>query len=268
MRRSTNGGMRPIDVDEILGNIPEAARRVGLVGAAVTDHPRIVDIVRGVVDGGREVGISSLRADRLNDELVALLRRGGYRTLTVAADGASERLRVSIERKTYERHLLRSAELARKHGLTTLKVYMMVGLPSEEDADIDELVRFTRELVAVHPRVALGVAPFVAKRNTPMDGEPFDGIDRVERKLKRLRQGLAGRAEVRPTSARWAWVEYMLAQGDSRAGLAAMDAWRAGGTFAAWKRAFAEREASPTGPRARVPSTRELVSLRRSQLSA
>jgi radical SAM superfamily enzyme YgiQ (UPF0313 family) len=268
MCRSTNGGMRPADPALVLGGIPARARRVGLVGAAVTDHPRIVEIVRGVVDSGREVGISSLRADRLSGELVGLLRRGGYRTLTVAADGASERLRRQIERKTYERHLLSAAGLARDHGLTTLKVYMMVGLPGEEEADIDELVRFTRSLVEVHPRVALGVAPFVAKRNTPLDGEPFDGIARVDRKLRQLRRGLAGRAAVRPTSARWAWVEYMLAQGDSRAGLAAMDAWRAGGSFAAWKRAFAARDAVPTGPRARVLSTQELVSLRRTQLSA
>jgi radical SAM superfamily enzyme YgiQ (UPF0313 family) len=263
MRRSTNGGMRAVDPERILAGIPDHARRVGLVGAAVTDHPRIVEIVRAIVDGGREVGISSLRADRLSDELVGLLRRGGYRTLTVASDGASERLRAMIERKTYERHLVRAAELARAHGLAVLKVYMMVGLPGEEDADIDELVRFTRELAAIAPRVALGVAPFVAKRNTPLDGEPFDGVARVERKLDRLRRGLAGKAEVRPTSARWAWVEYMLAQGDSRAGLAALDAWRAGGSFAAWKRAFRDRRAEPTGPRARVPTTRELILLKR-----
>src|SRR5262249_56005280 len=136
-----------------------------------------------------------------------------------------------------------------------VRMYMMVGIREEEEADVDELVRFTRALAEVHPRVALGVAPFVAKRNTPLDGTAFDGIERVERKLARLRRGLAGRAEVRPTSARWAWVEYMLAQGDRRAGLAAMDAWRAGGSFAAWKRAFAARGAEPTGPRARVPTT-------------
>jgi radical SAM superfamily enzyme YgiQ (UPF0313 family) len=263
MRRSTNGGMRPIDPARILGGIPEAAKRVGLVGAAVTDHPKIAEIVRGVVDGGRQVGISSLRADRLNDELVGLLAKGGYRTLTVAGDGASERIRVLIERRTYERHLLAAAALAKKHGMTTLKVYMMVGVPSETDADIDELVRFAEELRQVHPRVAFGVAPFVAKRNTPLDGEPFAGIPIVEKRLERLRRGLAGRAEVRPTSARWAWVEYMLAQGDMRAGLAAMDAWRDGGSFAAWKKAFAARDAVPTGPRARVPSTREVMQIRR-----
>ncbi|MBI4512323.1 MAG: radical SAM protein [Deltaproteobacteria bacterium] len=241
MRRSTNGGMRVIDPGKILGGIPEAARRVGLVGASVTDHPRIAEIVRGIVESGREVGISSLRADRLSDELVGLLARGGYRTLTVASDGASERLRAFIERKTYERHLLRAAELAKKHGLTTLKIYMMVGLPGEEEADIDELVRFTLELARIHPRVALGVSPFVAKRNTPLDRAPWDGIGRIERKLERLRLGLKGRATVRPTSSRWGFVEYMLAQGDMATGLAAMDAWRAGGSFAAWKKALAAR---------------------------
>jgi radical SAM superfamily enzyme YgiQ (UPF0313 family) len=257
MRRSTNGGMRPIPVDKILGGIPEGARRVGLVGAAVTDHPRIAEIVRGVVDGGRQVGISSLRADRLTDELVGLLARGGYRTLTVAADGASERLRAVIERKTYERHLLRSAELARVHRLKTLKIYMMVGVPTETDDDIDELVRFGRELALVHPRVALGVAPFVAKRNTPLDGEPYAGIEVVEHRLDRLRRGLQGKVTVRPTSARWAWVEYLLAQGERSAGLAAVAAWRAGGSFAAWKRAFAAHDVVPTGPRKRVPTSRE-----------
>jgi radical SAM superfamily enzyme YgiQ (UPF0313 family) len=268
MRRSTNGGMRPVPIERILGGVPEHARRVGLVGAAVTDHPKIADVVRGIVDSGREVGISSLRADRLTDELVGLLRRGGYRTLTVAGDGASERLRVQIERRTYERHLVNAAQLARRHGLGVLKIYMMVGLPGEEDEDIDELVRFTRALAEIHPRVALGVAPFVAKRNTPLDGEPFDGIARVERKLARLRRGLAGRAVVRPTSARWAWVEYMLAQGDDRAGLAVLDAHRAGGSFAAWKKAFSDRGATPTGPRARVPSTKDLLRLRRSSATA
>jgi radical SAM superfamily enzyme YgiQ (UPF0313 family) len=263
MRRSTNGGMRVIAPERILAGIPAFARRVGLVGAAVTDHPRIAEVVRGIVDLGREIGISSLRADRLTDELVGLLARGGYRTLTVAADGPSERLRAFIERKTYERHLLHSAALAKTHGLHTVKIYMMVGLPTETDDDIDELVRFAGELRRVHPRIAFGVAPFVAKRNTPLDGEPFAGIATVEARLARLRRGLAGAALVRPTSARWAWVEYMLAQGDHRAGLAALAAHRDGGGFAAWKRAFVTHGAEPTGPLKRVPTSRQLGAQKR-----
>jgi len=273
MRRSTNGGMRIVPREKIIAGIPDGTRRVGLVGAAVTDHPDITAIVRDVVRGGREVGISSLRADKLTDELVGLLAKGGYRTLTVAADGASERMRRVVERSTRADHLIRSAQFARAHGLHTLKVYMMLGVPSETDADVDELVELSRELAAIHPRVAYGLAPFVAKRNTPLDGTPFAGIDVVEHRLARLRDGLkaaglGGKVEVRPTSARWAWVEYMLAQGESSAGLAVMDAHRAGGSFAAYKKAFAVRGVTPTGPRARVPSSQELIALKRQRIAA
>ncbi|MEP6865041.1 MAG: radical SAM protein [Deltaproteobacteria bacterium] len=272
MRRSTNGGMRVVDRATIVAGIPEGIRRVGLVGAAVTDHPDIRGVVRAIVDGGREVGISSLRADKLDDELVGLLARGGYRTLTVAADGASERMRRVIERSTQAKHLIRSAELARAHHLKTLKVYMMLGVPSETDADVDECVELSKELAAIHPRVAYGLAPFVAKRNTPLDGTAFAGVAVVEARLARLRAGLkkaglSGKVEVRPTSARWAWVEYMIAQGESTAGLAIMDAHRAGGSFAAYKQAFAARGVEPTGPRARVPSSLELIALHRKKLA-
>jgi radical SAM superfamily enzyme YgiQ (UPF0313 family) len=272
MRRSTNGGMRIVPRELIISGIPDGTRKVGLVGAAVTDHPDIAAIVRDVVDGDRQVGISSLRADKLTDELVGLLARGGYRTLTVAADGASERMRRVVERSTQAKHLLRSAELARDHRLKTLKVYMMLGVPEETDADVDELIALSKELAAIHPRVAYGLAPFVAKRNTPLDGTAFAGIDLVDARLTRLRKGLIaaglrGKVEVRATSARWAWVEYMIAQAESCGGLAILDAHRAGGSFADYKRAFVARGVVPTGPRARVPSSLELIALKKKKLA-
>lgn len=244
MRRTTNGGMRTVPPERILSFLPEAAKRVGLVGAAVTDHPKIVDLLRAIVDSGRQVGVSSLRADRLSQALVDQLRRGGAQVLTVASDGASQRMRDLVDRKHSEEQILRAAHFAKVAGMERLKVYNMVGLPLETEEDIEELVRFTVELSRILP-VALGVAPFVAKRNTPLDGSPFAGIKEVERRLERLRKGLQGKAEVRPTSARWAWVEYMMAQCGPEAGLAAMDAWRNGGTFAAWKKAFEAREVTP-----------------------
>lgn len=246
MRRTTNGGMRTVPPERVLELVPPHARRVGLVGAAVTDHPRIADLVRALVEGGREVGISSLRAEQLvkKPELVRLLARSGARTLTTAADGASERLRTALDRKTTAQQLLDAAKLAREAGFSRFKLYLMVGVPGETDADLDELVEFAGEVSRVLP-LQLGCAPFVAKRNTPMDGAPFAGVAEVERKLERLRRALRGRAELKPTSARWAWVEYMLAQGGPDAGLAAEDAWRAGASFAAWKRAFKERGVEP-----------------------
>jgi radical SAM superfamily enzyme YgiQ (UPF0313 family) len=244
MRRTTNGGMRMVQPESVLSYIPENARRVGLVGAAVTDHPRIKEILRKIVKSGREIGISSLRADRLDEEFVGLLAEGGYRTLTTASDGASQRLRNLVDRKTTERHLVRAAQLTRQFKLERLKLYQMVGLPGETTEDIDELIRFSCELARIVP-LSLGISPFVPKRNTPLDGAPFEAIHSVEAKLSRLRVGLKGIAEVRPASARWAWVEYMLSQGGEAAGLAAMDAWRNGGSFDAWKRAFKNCGATP-----------------------
>jgi radical SAM superfamily enzyme YgiQ (UPF0313 family) len=122
-----------------------------------------------------------------------------------------------------------------------LKLYLMIGLPGESDEDIDECARFTTELSKIVP-IALGIAPFCAKRNTPLDGKPFAGIDVVDHRLDRLRRGLKGRADVRSTSAKWAWVEYVLAQGGPEEGLAVLEATRAGGNFAAYKRAFSRIE--------------------------
>ncbi len=238
MRRTTNGGMRLVPPEKVLSLIPQHARRVGLVGAAVTDHPRIKEVVREIVESGREVGISSLRADRLTEELVGLLSRGGYRTLTTASDGASQKLRNAVGRRTSERHLMRAAQLARQFQLARLKLYEMIGLPGESAEDIAELARFSLELARITP-LSLAISPFVAKRNTPLDGAPFEPIPSLENKLSILRAALMkDKVEIRSVSARWAWVEYELSRGDEAQGIAAMEAWRAGGTFAAWKRAL------------------------------
>jgi len=248
MRRSTNGGMRLVKKERLLEIIPVDAKRVGLVGAAVSDHPRIVEILHTLADRGTEVGLSSLRPDRLSDELVGALCAAGYRTLTTAMDGPSERLRESLERRARIKHLKRAAELARAHKMKRLKLYLMLGLPSETDDDVRECVDFVAELSAVIP-VALGIAPFCAKRNTPLDGAAFAGIDVVNKRLDLLRHGLKGRADVRATSARWAWVEYVLAQGGVAEGRAVHDAVTRGGSFAAYKKAFEAALSSRPGRR-------------------
>lgn len=251
MRRSTNGGMRIVPGQVVLATIPRQARRVGLVGAAVSDHPEIVSILNALADRGCEVGLSSLRPDRLatHEDFVEALARVGYRTLTTAMDGTSERMRDRLERRARPKHLLRCAELAKKYGMDRLKLYLMVGTPGETNADVDECVAFATELSRILP-VALGIAPFCPKRNTPLDGAPFAGIDVVDERLERLRRGLRGRVDVRATSARWAWVEYVLAQGGEAEGLAVIDAVNAGGSFRAYQRAFSQ---SRPGARRALP---------------
>ena len=242
MRRSTNGGMRLVTPERILSFVPEEARKVGLVGAAISDHPQLVDLLEVLVGSGRQVGVSSLRADRIERRpaIAKWLRESGARTLTVASDGASKRLRSTISKGTVERHLEACARITGELGFDVFKIYMMVGLPTETPDDIQELVDFTLRLreMSGRTRIALGIAPFVAKKNTPLDGTPFAGIKPVEKTLKQLSRGLRGKVEVRPTSARWAWVEYELAQGGPEAGEAVIEAVHAGARFADYKRAL------------------------------
>ena len=237
MRRSTNGGMRLVAVDRVLGCIPDDVQKVGLVGAAVSDHPGIIDIVDRLADRGCKVGLSSLRPDKLKEPFISALTRAGYRTLTTALDGASERLRQEIDRRGRTAHYQEAASLARAYGMDKLKLYLMVGLPGETDADIDECAEFVSTLSKVIP-VTLGISPFCAKRNTPLDGMPYAGVTLVQRRLRRLRSKLAGRAEVRATSSRWAWVEHVLSQGGASEGRAVLEALRCGGTYSAFRNAF------------------------------
>jgi radical SAM superfamily enzyme YgiQ (UPF0313 family) len=237
MRRSTNGGMRVVPQETILGLVPPDAKKVGLVGAAVSDHPRIVQIVTALAESGRKVGLSSLRPDRLKEPFVAALKQAGYRTLTTALDGISERMRLLVERRGREEHFRAAAQHARTVGMDRLKLYLMLGLPTETDADIDEGVIFLSELSKVVP-IALGIAPFCAKRKTPLDAQSFAGIDVVTARLERLRTGLRGKVDVRATSPKWAWVEYVLAQGDQTEGLAVLEAVTRGGSFSDYRKVF------------------------------
>jgi radical SAM superfamily enzyme YgiQ (UPF0313 family) len=267
MRRSSHGGMRKVPKEVILDAIPEAATKVGLVGAAVSDHPQIVEIVDALAARGKGVGLSSLRPDRLKEPFVFALKRAGYRTLTTALDGASERLRDTIERRGRVPHYESLTEHARAAGMQRVKLYLMVGLPSETDDDIDECVEFVGRLSRTLP-IALGIAPFCSKRRTPLDGREFAGIDVVQQRLKRLERGLKGRADVRATSAKWAWVEFVLAQGAEEEGLALWDAVRAGGTFADYRKAFERFGYGVKGPQsprlapAPVPNVQSTLSRR------
>jgi radical SAM superfamily enzyme YgiQ (UPF0313 family) len=239
MRNPGKKAMRIVPAKTILQLIPAEASRVGLVGAGVSDHPEIVDLLETLAAQGRHAGLSSLRPDRLDDRLVGALAKAGGRTLTTALDAASERLRARVGRQVKEEDLLKAASLARAHGYQRMKLYLMVGLPDEREEDLRELVAFARELARVHP-LTLAIAPFVAKRNTPLDGAPFAGIKNIEERLRMVRDALGARVELRPTSARWAFVEYVLAQGGQREGRAVIDAVRRGGRFRDWKQAFKE----------------------------
>ncbi len=231
------GCFRAIDADRILSAIPADAPGVGLVGAAVTDHPQIEALVEAIVDTGRRVSLSSIRADRLTEQLTRTLKRGGLRTLTLAADGTSDHLRRQIHKGIDGTNLIEAAHLAAKVGLKRLKLYAMVGLPSETDEDINEFATLLRELCQTIT-ISVAVQALVPKPGTPLADQEMAPLRTIKQRLELLKKLIAGRARLTPTSPRWSWVDWKLAHGGERAALAAIQAHRQGGTFSAWRKAI------------------------------
>lgn len=233
------GEFRPVPPDRVLASIPAEAPGVGLVGAAVTDHPQIESLVERIVASGKRVSLSSVRADRLTPSLAAHLRAGGLRTLTLAADGASEALRKALRKRVSADDLQRAAEIAAGAGIRGLKLYGMVGLPDETDADIDELARLVRDFDK-HLRVSIAAQAFVPKPGTPLGHLQMAETKLIRHRLDLLARSLKGRARVIPTSPRWSWIDWKLAHAGEKAALVAIAAAEGGGRFVAWKRAITE----------------------------
>ncbi|MCO4760581.1 MAG: radical SAM protein [Myxococcales bacterium] len=239
--RAPASPMRSPELDRVVSALDSGiyrdAARVGFVGAAVSDWPFIKPALRAAVERGKGVGISSLRADMLDEEFVELLHLGGYRTLTVASDAPSQRMRGKMMKGLRERHFRKVAELARTFRMKQMKMYLILGLPQEEDRDLDELIDLCNDLSTRVP-LAITISPFVPKLHTPLAETPFEHIPTVMRRLKRVQKALRRRVDVRFDSPRWAWIEYRLSQGGQATGLAAWHAFEAGGSFSDYKRAF------------------------------
>jgi radical SAM superfamily enzyme YgiQ (UPF0313 family) len=255
--RAPMAPMREPELDRVIAALdrPEyqAAHRIGLVGAAVSDWAPIKGALRAAIARGKQIGISSLRADRLDedDEFVDLLFQGGYRTLTVASDAPSQRLRGKLAKGIRERHLWGAAQQARRVGMKAFKMYVIIGLPGETESDIAELVDFARRL-STQVRTTLTLSPFVPKLHTPLAEAPFEPLDALTRKLRAIQSALGGRVEVRFDSPKAAWLEYRLSQGGMATAGAVIAAARNGGGHAAWRAAFAELDASDGGEERRA----------------
>ncbi len=241
LARVMYGPTRNVPAERVLAAVPEGVEKVGLVGAALSDYPFVKQVGHALLERGIRLSVSSVRADRVDRELAEILKAGGLRTFTVAADGPSQRLRDLLKKQITEEHLLGAAELARELGFKGFKLYQMIGLPTESDEDITEMIEFIKRLAQITP-LALGVSPFVPKRNTPHFGDVFAGVRQIDARLKRIQKELRRlrpRVEVRSTSAKWAWIEAVIARGGPEVGHAAL-LLEEGESYPRWKKALAE----------------------------
>ncbi len=240
LARVMYGPTRNVPAEAVLAAVPDDVEKVGLVGASLSDYPFVKEVGRALLERGVKISVSSIRADRIDRELAEILKAGGLRTFTVAADGPSQRLRDLLKKQITEEHLLRAAGLARELGFKGFKLYQMIGLPTESDDDITEMIEFVKRLAQITP-LTLSISPFVPKRHTPHHSDPFAGVRLIDARLKRVQKELRKlrpRVEVRSTSARWAWIEAVIARGGPEVGLAALRL-EDGESFSRWKKALA-----------------------------
>ncbi len=194
--------------------------KIGLVSAAVSEHSQIEQLVSGLQQMGMQISVSSLRVDPLPSVLLDALASGGTRTLTIAPEAGSERLRTAIRKGIQRQDILKAAEMASSYGFPELKLYFLVGLPGEDEEDVQAITELVGEISSVFRRhIVASVAPFVPKAHTAFEREAMASKSCLHERLQYLRRRLNA-MDVRLTaeSVSWAHVQAALSRGDRRLG--------------------------------------------------
>jgi radical SAM superfamily enzyme YgiQ (UPF0313 family) len=207
-----------------------ARRKIGLVGAAVSDHPAIRDLCRKILAAGGTLGISSLRADSADAELLQLLAQGGVRSVALAPEAGSDRLRRVLNKGLTRDDLAKAAVDVSRAGIPQLRLYFMVGLPTEtldDVAEIPRLVKYLEHTVIKASQgkkhlglITLSLSSFVPKPFTPFQWAPFTEVAELKKRLKLVAREFHGVKNVRVHTdlPKWASVQALLARGDRRVG--------------------------------------------------
>ena len=199
---------------------------IGLVSAAVSDHTEIDVLASELRAMGARISVSSMRADPISVPLVRALAASGARTLTIAPEAGTDRLRRVINKDQSEDDLLAAVELAQALNFPQLKLYFMVGHPSETDDDVQGIVDLTLAAKALFKRkIAINATPFVPKAHTPFQWAAMAPVKTLRARQGRLKRALAKhQVPVDADSAQWAEVQAVLARGDRRLAQVLLDA--------------------------------------------
>jgi radical SAM superfamily enzyme YgiQ (UPF0313 family) len=235
--------VRSFPADRILQLARDArqyASKAGLVSIALCDHPEIERILQGLLEMGYTISPASLRLDDLTDSIVKMLRASGERSITIAPEAGSDRLRRVINKTVTNDEILERTDLIFRNGIDNLKLYYMIGLPTETDDDlvaIRDLTLQMRDIMMKHarPRGQIGrivgsVNPLIPKPGTAYQWLPMEDPAVTDRKIKRLRALLAKVDNVyfNIKSERHSYYQALLSLGDRRVAPAIVAAERNG----------------------------------------
>ena len=234
--------VRPLDIlKEGVDRAEKLGKKVGLMGAAISDYPEVDELVTYIRSKDMRYSCASLRADSLTQAVVDGLADSGQKTITIAPETGSERLRRVINKGISEEHLQNAATLSAKSGIQHMRLYIMIGLPTETDEDIEAIVGLAERTqahmaeVGCKGRLTLSINPFIPKHFTPFQWMAMDNQKTVEKKLQYIKKALQKnrRIEVLVESPKEAYIQGVLARGDRRLGavLAACAADRGSKSF-------------------------------------
>lgn len=236
--------VRPLEIlKEGVDRAEKLGKKVGLMGAAISDYPEVDELVTYIRSKDMRYSCASLRADSLTQAVVDGLADSGQKTITIAPETGSERLRRVINKGISEEHLQNAATLSAKSGIQHMRLYIMIGLPTETDEDIEAIVGLAERTqahmaeVGCKGRLTLSVNPFIPKPFTPFQWMAMDNQKTVEKKLQYIKKALQKnrRIEVLVESPKEAYIQGVLARSDRRLGavLAACAADRGSKSFKA-----------------------------------
>ncbi|WP_288565505.1 radical SAM protein [uncultured Veillonella sp.] len=219
--------VRPLDIlKEGVERAEKLGKKVGLMGAAISDYPEVDELVNYIRSKDMRYSCASLRADSLTQAVVDGLADSGQKTITIAPETGSERLRRVINKGISEEHLQNAATLSAKSGIQHMRLYIMIGLPTETDEDIEAIVGLAERTqahmkkVGCKGRLTLSINPFIPKPFTPFQWMAMDNQKVVEKKLQYIKKALQKnrRIEVLVESPKEAYIQGVLARGDRRLG--------------------------------------------------
>ncbi len=217
-------------------------KRIGLLGASITQHPQFAELLTWLnqdhFDGIR-LSLSSVRASTVTSKMIKVLTHRGCKSLTIAIESGSEKMRALVNKKLSEEEIFTAAKYANEGGLKAIKVYGIVGLPTEEDTDIEATAELLIRLKRTIPRLrlTLGVSTFVPKAHTPFQwhGVRPEAKKRLQKLTKQLKpQGI----DVRPESYGWSVIQALLSRSDRRLAPVIANVRGSHNSLGGWKAAY------------------------------
>jgi radical SAM superfamily enzyme YgiQ (UPF0313 family) len=222
----------------------QVTNRLGLLGASVTQHPEFEDLLNYISQPKYDdvrLSIASVRTNTVTVQLAETLAKRDTKSLTIAVESGSAKLRQIINKKLEQDDIIQAAINAKAGGLSALKLYGMVGIPGEESEDLDATVAMMRTIKKAAPglRLTFGCSSFVPKAHTPFQW--FGVSKQAEKRLQFLQKQLKPQGiDFRPESYNWSVIQALLSRGDRRLFKLLELTRNFGDSLGSYKRAFKE----------------------------